>query len=137
MNFNLKYYKKSKIYKNSTDTVNFDPKTYNAYSYNWWRFVAKIDGKIIFNNYNYSPTTLRHQRYVRKLLYELKIKVDHVVWIKNGIENQSIKELIYESEEYFCHKFLAEKLAAQEKYQRLKERKLIESQKQMIEENES
>ena len=45
----MKFMKRAQIYK--ATNVTFDPKSYDAHSYRWWRFVAKIDGVVIFNNY--------------------------------------------------------------------------------------
>lgn len=46
-------------------------KTEKAYSYGWWRFVDRINGVLVFNNYGYSPSTNRHQTKVRNLLDSL------------------------------------------------------------------
>jgi hypothetical protein len=73
MGTELPYRPRLKIYKNSTGNVTFDPKTMEAYSYNWI-FVKKIKGKVVFNDYNYSPTTSGHQIAVKAVLRELKIK---------------------------------------------------------------
>ena len=45
--------------------VSFNPSTMVAKSYNWWVFVAVINGKIVFNNSRYSPSTGKHQSKVR------------------------------------------------------------------------
>lgn len=42
--------------------VFFNRDTTEAYSYNWWLFVARINGKVVFNDYSYSPTTRKHQQ---------------------------------------------------------------------------
>lgn len=39
-------------------------------------FVRRVNGKLLFNNYPYSPTTQRHQAKVKRKLAELGIKVD-------------------------------------------------------------
>lgn len=99
----MKYMKRSEIYKGSN--VTFDPELIEARSYDHWVFVAKIDGKVIFNNYAYSPTTQGHQRKVRSLLDDLGIQVDICVetskslndydWKHNCIvsSKESIKQL--------------------------------------------
>lgn len=49
----------------------FDVNTLKAYSYGWWCFFREIDGRFYFNNYNYSPSTCRHQHKIRGLIEDL------------------------------------------------------------------
>jgi len=81
----LKYYKRLKIFKNSTATVKFDPETMQAYSYDNWQFVARIGGKVVFNSYRYSSTTSAHQGAVRRLLQKLEIAIDIEVEAPHGL----------------------------------------------------
>lgn len=67
----------------------FDPKTLEATSFNWWYFVKKIGGKVVFNEYRYSSYTTRHQRKVERLMEQLGIKVDVVVEAPKGLQNLS------------------------------------------------
>jgi hypothetical protein len=48
--------------------VSFNPNTMIAKSYNWWVFVAEINGKVVFNNSRYSPSTGKHQSKVRAMM---------------------------------------------------------------------
>ena len=80
----MKYFKRLKVYK--ACNVTFDPETMIADSYDWWHFVERINGKVVFNNYNYSNSTSRHQSKVRELLRELGIKVDVVVNTRMGLQ---------------------------------------------------
>lgn len=80
----MKYFSRANIYKASN--VTFNSETMDAFSYDWWRFVAKIDGKVVFNNYRYSVTTAGHQRKVERLLQNLGIKVDVFLQIPGGIK---------------------------------------------------
>jgi len=80
----MKYYKRLKIYK--ANNVTFDPVSMIADSYDWWHFVERINGKVVFNSYSYSPTTGRHQSKVWRLLQELGIEVDLVVHTKAGLQ---------------------------------------------------
>lgn len=73
----MKFIKKRNQYEASN--VSFDPKNISAVSYNWWKFVKVINGKVVFNDYNYSPSTCKHQSKVRRLLETLNIKIDVVV----------------------------------------------------------
>jgi hypothetical protein len=67
-----------------------------ATSYGWWKFVNKINGKVVFNEYNYSLTTSKHQREVKELLNTLKIKVDIVVRTKHSLDAHSFKHYALE-----------------------------------------
>ena len=71
----MKYYKKLKEYKASNVSLTIEPKL-EAYSYNWWLFVVRYKGLVIFNNTTYSSSTGGHQYKVRRVLEELNIKID-------------------------------------------------------------
>lgn len=77
--------------KYESANVTFDPDFCTAYSYSWWRFVDKINGKVVFNNYTYSQTTCKHQQKVRRLLSELGIKIDFVVYSQAGLHSPEWK----------------------------------------------
>lgn len=94
----MKYYKRLGLYKASN--VTFNSYTLEAYSYDWWKFVAKVDGYVVFNDYYYSPTTLRHQAKVRRLLEELGVNIDILVHIKEGLQHPDFKRLIVEGAYY-------------------------------------
>jgi hypothetical protein len=117
----LKFKKKIGIYSSSTGNCTFNPMTIEAHSYRWWKFVSKIEGKLVFNDYRYSNTTSKHQWQVRKLLNELGLKIDISIPLPQGIEDQCLESAIEKSEEYLCNRYLAQKLKAQEKYQARKE----------------
>ena len=72
----LKYFKRSNEYRNSTGTNKFCPETLSAYSYSWWQYLKNFNGVLVFNNYNYSPSTSSHQSKLLSLLEELNIKID-------------------------------------------------------------
>jgi hypothetical protein len=119
----MKYNQRAKIYKGSN--VTFNPETVRAYSYDWWVFVAKIEGKVIFNNYQYSKTTRRHQTKVMCLIRELYIKIDAVVEVPNSLgEFNDLESLYLASEEYLCDKYLQKIMYRQEYYERAKQRKI-------------
>lgn len=100
----MKYFTRSKLYKASN--VTFSPELIQATSYDWWMFVKVINGLVVFNDYNYSPTTNKHQHKVRRLMQELGIKIDLVVksyiglhdagWLESALLNygQQIEKLI-------------------------------------------
>lgn len=62
-----------------------------AYSYGHWCFVKKINGKIIFNDYDYSVTTSRHQWAIKNLLKHLGIKIDTYVYMRESLDEYSFK----------------------------------------------
>lgn len=54
--------------KLKSSNFEFDLNSTTATSYDWWIFVTKENGKVIFNNYNYSVTTRKHQNKAWKIL---------------------------------------------------------------------
>lgn len=85
----LKFFKRLNIYKNSTGTVEFNPTTLEGRSYNW-TFVAKLHGVLVFNDYNWSPTTNGHQSAVRSVLRELKLP--YIVVNAGAVDTYSINK---------------------------------------------
>jgi hypothetical protein len=65
-----------------------------AYSYDWWRFVDTIGGKIFFNSYAYSASTRIHQHKVKSKLEELGIKIDFDVEFHEGLQSPEIQDTI-------------------------------------------
>lgn len=110
----MKFFKRLKLYK--AVNVTFNPETMDAYSYQWWRFVGVVEGKLIFNDFRYSVTTARHQRKVRSLMKSLGIKPDITMPLPRGIRHdQTLAELIQESEEYLCEELLEAELKREER----------------------
>src|SRR6266700_3622119 len=83
----LSYYPKLKVWKASN--VAYCPETETATSYDWWVFVKRINGKLIFNNYSYSNTTNRHQHKVNIFLSQKEIKIDHFIHAPQVLKNLS------------------------------------------------
>ena len=81
----MKYIKKRARYE--ADNVWFDANTSTAMSYNWWVFVKKINGLVVFNNHGYSHATMGHQRKVRALLNTLGITIDLEVKCPKGLQD--------------------------------------------------
>jgi len=92
----MKYKPKSNVYSNSNKTNVFNPITMHAYSYNWWLYVAKINNKVVFNDYPYSKSTQKHQHEMRCLLNKLNIKIDTFVSIRQGLQGRLIEEALPE-----------------------------------------
>lgn len=80
----MKYFKRLGIYKASN--VTFDSAAMVAVSYGWWVFVARIGGKVVFNNYFYSQATRGHQRKVRNQLERLGIAIDLEIAAPRGLQ---------------------------------------------------
>lgn len=81
----MKLFKRDNIYKASN--VTFNPESHTAYSYNWWAFVKRINGFLVFNNVYYSNTTCKHQSKVRALLRDLGLEIDLTVQAGCGLQN--------------------------------------------------
>lgn len=81
----MKYNHKANIYKASN--VIFNPETEVATSYDWWQFVKRINGQLVFNNYYYRSTTCKHQSKVRRLLGELGIQIDQYIEAPEGLQD--------------------------------------------------
>lgn len=118
----MKFYPRLGIYKKPNCT--FNPKTLDAHSYKWWRFVAKIEGKVIFNNYRYSVTTSKHQSQVRTILSDLGIKIDLELPLPSGINSDNLETLFLQAEETLCEQFLNEELKRQERNEKARVRRI-------------
>lgn len=81
----LKYFKRLKTFKLSN--VEFNPNTMIATSYDWWEFVKKINGYVVFNDYSYSVSTRKHQHRVTTLLNQLGINIDIYIESPKGLQN--------------------------------------------------
>lgn len=119
----MKYLKRTQIYK--SPNVSFNPKTKEAYSYLWWRFVGVIEGKVVFNNYRYSVTTAKHQRKVSSLINELGIKIDLSLQIPGGLQTvYSLTEAIQIAEETLCDQYLDEEAKKEDRNAKSKIKRL-------------
>jgi hypothetical protein len=83
----MKWSKKREQFEAANVTLKLEP--IEAYSYGWWKFVSVINGFVVFNDYNYSPTTGRHQYKVRRMLEEKGIKIDLEVKTHLGLNGNS------------------------------------------------
>jgi|ERR1035437_114 hypothetical protein len=79
----MKFFKTLGIYK--ACNVRFHPTQIQAYSYDWWCFVAVINGLVVFNRYKYSVSTARHHDKVLSLMAKLGIKIDVTVNTRLGL----------------------------------------------------
>lgn len=83
----MKFSKKRNQYESSNVTFNVDKM--DARSYNWWQFVAKINGKVVFNDHRYSNSTAKHLYKVKKLLKDLGVEIDLVVNTRLGLQDSN------------------------------------------------
>lgn len=111
----MKLMKRSGIYQCSNYNCTFDPKKVEAHSYRWWKFVSKVDGVVIFNDYYYSPSTRKHQGKVSGLLRSLNIKVDITAPFCQGIPSLDLASLIVLAEENLCDQYLAGEIKKEER----------------------
>lgn len=83
----MAWYPRLKRWKGCNGKATFNPANETAYSYDWWRFVERIDGLLVFNSYRYSVTTSSHQSAVRALLRELAIVISLEIEAPNGLQD--------------------------------------------------
>lgn len=120
----MKFMKRARIYK--AKNVTFNPSTLNAYSYGWWRFVARIDGITIFNSFKYSVTTGRHQSKVSTLMNQLGIQVDLTLKLPLGIRTgDSLSDLFQEAEEHLCIEYLESEIKREERNAKARQRRVL------------
>ena len=93
--YSIKYYERLNIYK--TSNVEFDPETEIATSYGWWIFVKRINKQLVFNNYQYSSSTSKHQCKVSLLIDQLGIKIDLFIECPQGLNNLDSSVAYYKS----------------------------------------
>ncbi len=87
MLFNCWQNKKLQVYKASN--VEFSLMNTTAYSYGWWRFLERINGKLVFNSYSYSNSTSKHQSKVLNLLEHLGLNIDLYIEAPDGLQSLS------------------------------------------------
>lgn len=81
----MKYYIRSKQYRASNVILEVNP--LSAWSYAWWKFLARINGAVVFNGYNYSNSTCRHQSKVKAMLDKLGINIDLYIECPSGLQS--------------------------------------------------
>lgn len=83
----MKFKPRLKVYQSSSRNNTFNPETFEAHSYQWWLYVTKIKGVVVFNDYNYSSTTNKHQSEMRSLLKELGVKSMVMVYQRESLSS--------------------------------------------------
>lgn len=129
----MKHMKRSGLYQCSNYNCTFNPATLEAHSYRWWRFVARIDGKVIFNSYRYSNSTSKHQSKVRSLLQELGIKIDLELKLPKGIAGNDLAAILLEAEETLCDQYLREELKREERNEKARYKRKVKRLEEYLE----
>lgn len=94
----MKYFSRLGLHKNSTGTNKIDIENVKAWSYDWWVYLTKVNGLVIFNNTTYSPSTNKHQSDCRRLLdykydIELRYTTKSLDNIKEAINDEVFNRL--------------------------------------------
>lgn len=126
----MKYMTRTNIYQCSNYNCTFNPTTLEAFSYCWWKFVAVVEGKVVFNSYRYSNSTSKHQSKVRSLMRELGIKIDLELGLPQGINSSDLQTLFVTAEETLCDQFLHAELKREERLERARMKRAQEREKE-------
>lgn len=90
----MKFIKKRNQFESSNLT--FNPDTLQAFSYKWWKFCDRINGKVVFNSYSYSVSTSKHQYKIRSLLSQKGIEIDLFLESPHGLDDLNSAVKLYE-----------------------------------------
>lgn len=119
----MKFYKTMNLYKASN--VTFNPQKIMAFSYSWWCFVRVVEGKLIFNDYRYSPSTGKHQSKVLDLMENLGIKPDYCLQIPGGLKDDlTLQDLFNIHEDTLISQFLDQESKKIKWNERARERRI-------------
>lgn len=89
----LNWKPRKKVWANHCNKNVFNPETFEAFSYNWWKYVTKVKGQIVFNDHSYSVTTNKHQGEMRHLLRtELGLNLENIIFVN---QRESLSSGIY------------------------------------------
>lgn len=128
----MKYFKTLKTYKASN--VTFNTETNEAHSYEHWKFTAMIEGKLVFNEYKYSPSTSRHQWKVKRLLESLGIKIDLVVRFRDSLDtSDTIESITHKTDIYDTEKFISEQIKIIDRNERSRLKRLAAKNLTLVE----
>lgn len=71
--FSIDWKPRKGIFSTSSGHLNFNPETFEGYSYNWYKICAKINDIFVLNTYGYSSTTIQHVHHLMSLFQTLKV----------------------------------------------------------------
>jgi hypothetical protein len=83
----MKYKPRKKIFEGSN--CSFDPALKQAFSYGWWPMLYEINGLVVRNTFNYSPSTCKHQYKLNACLDSIGLKPDITISVRADIRNTS------------------------------------------------
>ena len=81
----MRYSKKLNLYRDHN--VTFNPESCRACSYDWWRFVDRKRGLVLFNTFSYGRAFNKHHEEVRDVLAKLGIRVDIEINCPVGLQD--------------------------------------------------
>lgn len=84
----MKYYKTLKVYK--SNNLYFNPETMHATSYRWYDLLKVVNGKLLFNSYNYSNSTIKHKHKLSHVLNSLNITPDEYIDAPQGLQRLDV-----------------------------------------------
>lgn len=70
----LRYQTRLNYFTDSSGKCGLNPELMSGHSYNWYGLVQKINERIVLNDYNYSPSTIKHVCKMRDVLRKLDVK---------------------------------------------------------------
>jgi len=81
----MKFNEKSGLY--TASNLSFNPETCEGRSYHWYLLTRKVGERILFNDFNYSATTIKHKYKIRRLLNTLGIYKTYDIEAPRGLQN--------------------------------------------------
>jgi len=76
-------------YTSSNVIAHLEPGNETAFSYGWWQFLARVNGKLVLSTYPYSPSTQRQIAKTRRTLEDLGIEPDLIVECPEGLQRNN------------------------------------------------
>lgn len=83
----MKYKPRKKVFEGSN--CYFDPELRQAFSYKWWAMLYVINGLVVRNTFNYSPSTCKHQHKLDDCLDSIGLKPDITISVRAEMRNTS------------------------------------------------
>lgn len=93
----IKFYTRLGVFKNSRETMGFDPVRLSGHSYRWWSMVRKVRGKVLLNTFGYSNQTSKHIGKMHRILGILGIPY-RTVKAPDGLQDlaTAVRHSVYE-----------------------------------------
>lgn len=81
----MKYKPRKRVFESSN--CYFDPELKQAFSYKWWAMLYVINGRVVRNVFNYSPSTRNHQYKLDACLNSIGLRPDIVIGVRAEMRN--------------------------------------------------